>query len=214
MTEFFDITRTLRNGMAVWPGDPEFRQRRVIQIKEGGSTNVTEICLGTHTGTHVDAPLHMDDSGGDAAAIPLGSLVGPARVVQMDAKTSIRAADLSPLDWAGVERLLFKTRCSSLPESHFDRDFVSLEADAAEFLANRGILLVGTDAPSVDSFDSADLPSHRILTGHGIVILEGIRLDAVPPGDYFLACLPLKLTGADGSPVRAVLWRSPLSFSL
>jgi arylformamidase len=110
-----------------------------------------------------------------------------------------------PLDWQNVERVLFKTRSSSRPENTFDGSFVFLDESAAEFLTQKGILLVGTDAPSVDALDSSDLRSHRILLGHGVAILEGARLGNVPPGDYELICIPLKLAGLDGSPVRAIL---------
>jgi len=204
--EIFDISRTLTQGMPVWPGDPDLTLRRVLRIEDGEPSNVTAITMGTHTGTHIDAPLHVESSGKDAAGIPAHCFVGPARVVQVHADKCIRATDLYRLDWVGVERVLFRTSCSSLAEDCFDPNFVYLAEDASEFLAEKGILLVGTDAPSVDAFDSRELPSHQILIRNGIVILEGVRLGGVLPGDYFLACLPLKIAGADGSPVRAVLW--------
>ena len=212
--EIYDISQILCSGVAVWPGDPEFRHRLTMLIAEGAPSNVSAVDMCVHTGTHVDAPLHLDVTGCDVASVSLAPYIGPARVFAIPSQKSIRISDLSELDWDGVQRVLFKTRSSSLPERPFDGNYVYLDQAAARFLAEKEILLVGTDAPSVDDFHGTDLPSHRILTGRGIVILEGIRLDAVPPGDYFLACLPLKLTGADGSPVRAVLWRSPLSFSL
>lgn len=203
--KIYDISRTLCGGMAVWPGDPEFSRRHTMRIAEGGSSNVSAIDLCVHTGTHVDAPLHIDDSGCDIDRVPLDRFIGPARVLAFPAAKSIRASDLSGLDWSGVERVLFKTRSSGLPEHHFDTDYVYLEADAAGFLVEKGIRLVGTDAPSVDDFAGADLPAHRVLLQHGIVILEGARLEQVPPGDYELVCFPLKIAGSDGSPVRAIL---------
>ena len=205
--EIFDISQTLREGMPVWPGDPAFRQQPVLRIGNGDPANVLALQLGTHTGTHMDAPLHVDDSGADAAGIPLRHCVGPARVFSIHTKQRISAADLIPLDWRGVERVLFRTGSGRLPEHPFDTGFAYLTADAAEFLAAKGILLVGTDAPSVDPFESAELPSHKILAGRGTAILEGVRLCAVPPGDYNIVCLPLKIAGADGSPVRAILWK-------
>jgi arylformamidase len=205
--EIYDISRTLSSGIAVWPGDPEFRQRRAMSIAWGASSNVSAVDMCVHTGTHVDAPLHLDDAGSDIALIPLDRFIGPARVLAIEAETSIRASDLSGLNWANVERVLFKTRSSSQPEQRFDGNYVYLDADAAGLLAEKGIRLVGTDAPSVDDFARADLSAHRILLQHGIVILEGARLEHVPPGDYELICFPLKLAGSDGSPVRAVLRR-------
>jgi arylformamidase len=202
--EIYDISRTLCRGIAVWPGDPEFRSRWVMRIREGASSNVSAVDLCVHTGTHVDAPLHLDDSGYNIADAPLDRFVGSARVLAIPAAKSIRASDLSGLDWTNVERVLFKT-CSSLPEQRFDENYVYIEKDAARFLVEKGILLVGTDAPSIDEFASRDLLSHRILLQHGIVILESARLHHVPAGDYELICLPLKLEGLEGSPVRAIL---------
>ena len=202
--EIYDISRTLCRGIAVWPGDPDFRSRWVMRIREGASSNVSAVDLCVHTGTHVDAPLHLDDSGYDIADAPLARFVGSARVLSIPAAKSIRASDLSVLDWTNVERVLFKT-CSSLPEQRFDENYVYIEKDAAGFLVEKGILLVGTDAPSVDEFASRDLLSHRILLQHGIVILESAHLHHVPAGDYELICLPLKLEGLEGSPVRAIL---------
>jgi arylformamidase len=203
--EIYDISQTLCSGIAIWPGDPDFRYRKTMSIADGKSSNVSAIDMCVHTGTHVDAPLHLDDAGCDIACASLDRFIGPARVLAISAEKSIRAADLSGLDWTNVERVLFKTRSSSLPGQRFDENYVYLEEDAAGFLAEKGILLVGTDAPSVDDFAGTDLPSHRILLQHGIVILEGARLEHVPSGDYELACLPLKLAGSDGSPVRAIL---------
>jgi arylformamidase len=205
--DIYDISQTLREGMAIWPGDPQFLQRRVQRIQDGEPANVSTLEMGTHTGTHIDAPLHLDDAALDAANMPVRNFIGPTRVFSISAEKCIRAADLEGLDWQGVERALFKTRNSDIEVSSFDTSFVYFDKDAASFLAERRILLVGIDAPSADAFDSKELPSHRILLGNGIVLLESIRLAGVPPGDYSLACLPLKLAGSDGSPVRAVLLR-------
>jgi arylformamidase len=203
--EVYDISQTLCREIAVWPGDPEFRSRWVMRSCEGASSNVSAVDLCVHTGTHVDAPLHLDVSGYDVVGAPLNRFIGSARVLAIPAAKSIRASDLSELDWTRVERVLFKTRCSSLPEQRFHENYVYIEKDAAGFLVDKGMLLVGTDALSVDDFASTDLPSHRMLLQHGIVILEGARLQHVPPGDYELICLPLKLAGLEGSPVRAIL---------
>ena len=203
--QIYDISQTLSGGVAVWPGDPEFRHRRTARIANGASSNVSAVDMCVHTGTHVDAPLHLDDSGCDIADAPLSRCIGPVRIFEIPSRKSIRASDLSGLDWTGVERVLFKTCGSRAPEQPLDGNYACLEEDAAGFLVEKGILLAGTDAPSVDPFSSTDLPSHRILLQHGIVILEGARLEHVPPGDYELVCLPLKLAGSDGSPVRAIL---------
>jgi arylformamidase len=200
-----DISQTLCREVAVWPGDPEFRSRRPMKLEEGESSNVSAIDMCVHTGTHIDAPLHLDNSGSDIASIPLHHFIGNVRVFSIPAEKCIRLSDLLPLDWQNVERALFKTRSSDRPENAFDSSFVFLDESAAGFLTQKGLLLVGTDAPSVDAFDSPDLPSHRILLSHGIAILEGARLESVSPGDYELICIPLKLAGLEGSPVRAIL---------
>jgi arylformamidase len=197
----------LVEGMAVWPRDPEFVQRKALSLAKGEPSNVSEIRLSTHTGTHIDAPLHIDDSGTDVTGIPLRFLIGPVRVIQFSQETCIRAANLHPLDWQGVERVLFRTRSERMAEDCFDPNFIYLDEDAAQFLAGKGMRLVGTDSPSIDAFDSIGLFSHKALLRGGTVILENARLSGIKPGDYNLVCLPLKLFGADGSPARAILWR-------
>jgi arylformamidase len=204
--EIYDISQVLREGVAVWPGDPQYQTRRIMTIQSGGSSNVSAVDMCVHTGTHIDAPRHLLDFGGDAASVPVDQCIGPVRVFSISVRECIRAADLIALDWQGVQRALFRTR-SDIPHNGFDGTFVYFKEDAAEFLIQKEVLLVGIDAPSVDAFDSVSLPSHRILLNQGTVILEGIQLGNVRPGDYELICLPLKLAGLDGSPVRAILRR-------
>lgn len=201
----YDISQTLRPGIAVWPGDQKFLRRWTMEMRKGCSCNVSSVTMSVHTGAHVDAPYHFDDSGPGVAQVGLEPYLGRARVVAVEARKSITAADLEPIDWRGVERVLFKTPASAWPEDLFRKDYTSLAEDGAGFLGQLGLRLVGTDAPSIDAFESKDLCSHRALLRHGVAVLEGIRLAGVPPGDYELICLPLKLEGLDGSPVRAIL---------
>jgi len=162
--------------------------------------------MSVHTGTHVDSPYHFHETGPDIASVPLRHYIGPARVLRLPGRQRlIDAAYLGTQDWRGVERVLFKTDASNQPEEKFTRDYACLTEDGAEFLGLRHVLLAGTDAPSVDAFDSRILPCHNVLLRHGVAILEGARLAAVPPGDYELICLPLRFAGLDGSPVRAIL---------
>ncbi len=203
--KIYDISQTLHEGMSVWPGDPPFRQHQLLQIREGTASNVSALEMSVHTGTHIDVPLHLNVSGLDTAGMPLHPFIGSARVFSISVHQCIRTTDLSILDWRGVERALFKTRSSGSAEFSFQEEFVYFQEDAAEFLARQGVLLVGTDAPSVDAAGSKKLSVHRMLLEHEIVILENARLEGVPPGDYELICLPLKLSGSDGSPVRAIL---------
>ncbi len=203
--QIYDISQTILEGIAVWPGDQKFRVRWTMKLNAGDSCNVSAVTMSNHTGTHVDAPYHFDPSGADIGSVALAHYLGPARVLPLQVDGFITAADLEKISWQGIERVIFKTRSSDLPEDRFDRSFVYLREDAAEFLGRRRLLLVGTDGPSVDAFGSKALRSHKILLKHGIAILEGARLAHVPAGDYELICLPLKFGGLDGSPVRAIL---------
>jgi len=161
--------------------------------------------MSLHTGTHLDAPCHFVDIGDDITGVPLSHYVGRARVVTAKVERCISAGDLAALSWDGVERILFKTRPDHSDENRFDPHFVYLTEEGANFIGSRNIVLVGTDSPSVDDFESRTMQVHKALLSHGVAILEGLRLSHVPDGDYELICLPLKLAGADGSPVRAVL---------
>ncbi len=199
----YDISQTLHAGMPVWPGDQKFRVRWSMRKDKGDSCNVSAVTMSVHTGTHVDAPFHFEDSGPDAAAISLEPFVGAARVVEIGAAASVGIADLDSLAAGGVKRVLLKTR--AVAEEVFRRDYPHLSEEAAGYLGRLGVVLVGTDAPSIDAFGSKSLGAHKALLRYGVAILEGLRLEFVPPGDYELIALPLKLRGLDGSPVRAIL---------
>jgi arylformamidase len=141
--------------------------------------------------------------------IPLECLVGPARVVDVRPARSIGRAEIEALDWVGVERVLFRTENSDhWNDGEFFDDFVGLEPEAARFLVEHGVRLVGIDYLSIDRFRRPDHPSHMVLLGASVVVLEGLNLKDIPPGDYELAALPLKLEGADGAPARAILIRN------
>jgi arylformamidase len=204
----YDISVPIRNRMHVWPTDPDVRLQTTRHSSGDGSHEVavTAIRFGSHTGTHVDAPSHMIGDAATLSEIPLESLVGPARVVEIPAAKSISRESLQALDWRNVQRVLFRTVNSghwSLPAFH--RDFVYLEPDAARLLVERGVRLVGIDYLSIDAFTSVDHATHFVLLSESVVVLEGLDLSDVPAGDYQLVALPLKLDGADGAPVRAIL---------
>jgi arylformamidase len=205
--EIYDISQTLREGIAVWPGDQEFRCHWTMRLHEGDACNVSAVTMSIHTGTHLDSPFHFEESGIDIAAVPLRHCIGPVRVVSMDGAECITRMELERLNWDGVERVLFKTRSSNLSEDQFESGFAYLSEDGAEFLGRRALLLVGIDTPSVDAYASKSFRSHKVLLSHGVAILEGTRLAHVPDGDYGLVCLPLKFAGLEGSPVRAILMR-------
>jgi arylformamidase len=202
-----DISLTLRQRMPVYPGEPPPLLEPTSQMERGEPYNLSRLTIGTHTGTHIDAPRHFLPSGTSVDQIPVDLLVGPALVVQMAVEQEIAAADLEASAIPpGTERLLFKTRNSRLlDDDDFRRDFVYVTLDAARWLVERGVRLVAIDYLSVERMDAQPNIVHQTLLRAGVVIVEGADLRQVAPGPYLLACLPLKIEGADGSPVRAVL---------
>jgi arylformamidase len=177
----------------------------------GDSCSVSRITLSPHTGAHVDAPLHvLDGTGGaedrtsaDVGSLALDSFIGPCRVFCISSDEAIARRTVESLPLAGVSRALFRTRAQA-NHTVFPSTFAHFSADAAEFLAAH-VRLVGIDTPSVDRWDSKDLPAHRALFARGVAVLEGLDLTEAADGEYELIALPLRLTDLDGSPVRAVL---------
>lgn len=205
----YDVTVTLRSGMPTWDGEPGPECRPIKRIGvDGEPAQVSLLTLGTHSGTHVDAPSHFIPGGGTVEALPLEALVGPCRVVEVGGGASIEPTALEPVA-AGAHRLLLKTASGHLwGEPEFRRDFVALSPESAAWLVAQGVLLVGIDYLSIDPYDAEPAAAHLTLLGAGVVVLEGLDLRGVPAGEYDLAALPLKVAGADGAPARVVL-RSP-----
>ena len=193
--------------MIVFDGDPEVSVERVSDIARGDLANISRVALGTHTGTHVDAPLHFIGGGPGIDRLPLDVLVGPALVADARAAPGdIDAAALAALGVpAGTERLLLRTRNEGLWErGEFTRDYVGVAADAAQALVDMGVRLVGIDYLSIaPSSDPA--PTHRTLLGAGVVVVEGLDLSAAAPGRHDMVLLPLRIEGGDGAPARALL---------
>jgi arylformamidase len=191
----------------VWPGDTDYAFRLVARIRDGSSVNVGSVTMSVHTGAHTDAPFHFDDAGTDIASVDLAKYLGPCVVASVRPKQGgIAPPDLPASldrDLARAPRLLLRTY-ETRPAA-FDRGMHHLTPALADHLADRGVVLVGLDTDSMDAFDSKDLPSHHRLAERGVAILEGIDLSGVAPGVYDLIALPLRLEGADASPVRAVL---------
>jgi len=206
MGRLLDVTVPLSPRVPTFPGDPCFQRHLVHDMATGAPCNVSEMVLGTHAGTHVDAPLHFIPDGAPVEALPLRALVGRARVVAVPDAAAVTAAHVRGWDLTGVERLLVRTRNSgTLASAEFRQDFVYLEPEAAQILAARGLLLFGWDYLSIERFGSGDFAAHLALLGAGVVLVEGLDLSAAEPGDYRLACLPLSIVGADGAPARVVL---------
>ena len=207
--KIYDISLTITPGLPVWPGDPPVMLKRVSKMEEGKHNNVSQLALSAHAGTHVDAPYHFIADGETIEKLPLEILVGPAQVVELPADcTEITAQILrqAGID-DGMQRVLLKTRNSrywTQPGLPFQTDFAALSPDGAEYLVARGVRLIGIDYFSIAPFNDS-VPTHRVLLGAKLIILEGADLSQVPVGHYQLYCLPLKLGGSDGAPARAIL---------
>ena len=203
----YDVSMPLRDGGLIYPGDPEIRLRAHSSIARGDPANVSALELGSHSGTHVDAPSHFIAGGAPVDRIAIGRLVGPAIVLDLPgALPAVGAAELAAHDLHGQRRVLLKTRNSARAgRPGFTSDYCALAPDGAEHLLDRGVELVGIDYLSVERFGSEDFAVHHLLLDRGVVIVEGLDLTAVPPGVYQFICLPLRLEGLDGAPARAVL---------
>lgn len=204
MTKIYDITRTITSGMDVYPGDPEVRIASVADVREGDPSTVSALAMGSHAGTHVDAPLHLFPDGVGVDRISPDRLFGPATVIDAGDIISIGRehfdASLPP---EGCERLLLKTRSEGRDGVH-----AFLTPEAARWLVDKDLRLFGIDGPSVDAPEDDSLPVHRILLDAGVVIVEGLDLHGVPAGAYTLVCMPLKLKDCDGAPARVMLLES------
>ncbi|HVP21013.1 MAG TPA: cyclase family protein [Anaerolineaceae bacterium] len=209
MPKLYDISATLVNGFPVWPGDPEIRLEQFSRIEDGAEANVSQLCMPVHGGTHMDAPYHFVQGGKTIEELPLEVLIGPAQVIQLADSVKVITGDIvrSSGIQRGIERVLFKTRNSQYwihSSGQFHQDFTAMDADGAQAIVDMGIKLVGIDYFSIAPFDSS-VPTHTVLLGNGVAILETCNLSQVEPGLYTLAALPIKLGGSDGAPTRAVL---------
>jgi arylformamidase len=204
----YDVTLTISPDMPVWPGDTPPALVRVDSLAKGDEANTSKITMSVHTGTHVDAPDHFLGNGKTVDQMPLDALLGRAYVLYLPEIEHITAralelADIPPR----TRRLLFKTRNSEYwakGVKTFQTDFAALTPDAAQYLVDRNVRLVGVDYLSVAPYHDST-PSHRILLEAGVVVLEGLDLSQVSQGRYTITCLPLKLGGSDGAPARVIL---------
>jgi arylformamidase len=205
----WDVSMPVRNGGLVYPGNPPIAISLMQSIAKGDTANVSRLDFGSHTATHVDAPLHFMAGGAGVDELPLDVLIGPARLIAVpDDAMSVGEAELRKHDLKGVTRLLIRSRNSAWLASgdpEFHKDFTHVAPDGASYLVSIGVRLVGVDYLSVEQFHSAEHRTHRTLLDNGVVIVEGMVLSEPPPGDYDLYCLPLLLAGLDGAPARAVL---------
>jgi arylformamidase len=206
----WDISPPVHAAAPVFPGDARYEQRWAASIGPGCPVNVATLTLSPHTGAHADAPLHYDANGAAVGALDLTPYLGPCRV--------IHAIGVAPLvEWRHIvhaidptlpPRVLVRTY-ERMPAERWDEALTAYAPETIEALADRGVALVGIDTASIDPAASKTLASHQVIRRRGLRVLENLVLDAVPEGDYELIALPLKLTSADASPVRAVLRALP-----
>jgi arylformamidase len=207
MPRIYDVSLPVLDGGLVYPGNPPIQIGAQQAIAQGAGANVSALAFGSHTGTHVDAAKHFFDDGQTIDQLPLDRLIGRALLVAVpDDVDAVTADHLARLDLGDHTRVLIRTRNSAYnQEREFRRDYTYLAPDGAEFLAARGVELVGVDYLSIEQFRSGHHRTHRTLLERAIVIVEGLALADVPAGEYQLICLPLRLAGLDGAPARAVL---------
>jgi arylformamidase len=200
----YDISPTLSPALAVWPGDTPLSREVLQEMRDGDSLTLSTLHATVHLGAHADAPSHYGVDGYSIEARALEPYLGPCRVLRPAPPLSARLGPELLPEGLGAERVLFAT--GSYPDPNaFNRDFAALSPELIHELNRRGVKLVGVDTPSVDSFDSKELPTHKACLDHDMAILEGLVLEGVPEGLYELIALPLKLKGFDASPVRAIL---------
>lgn len=207
----YDLSVSISSELPSWPGDPAIKIDNWSSLANGAGANVSALCFSAHTGTHVDAPAHFIEGAKQVEALDLEVLIGEAQVIvvpddQQKIDEAFVAVNCSP----ETKRILFKTRNSAFwtgDNTDFRTDFTHLDLEAARRLVAQGVKLVGIDYLSIESFHSRDNEVHRALLSHEVIILEGLNLAHVPPGQYELICLPLRLRTplGDGAPARAVL---------
>lgn len=200
-----DISRSLTESTAVFPGDRPVALEWTGRQDDGEAVTISALHTSVHAGTHADAPLHFQPHGAPIDALPLSVFVGPAVVLDTPTRDAIRPLHCPPEKIQGRRRVLFRSPFSKHDGTSWSDDFPHIHPDTAHHLAEHDVVLIGTDAPSVDPADSSRLPAHHTLADCGIAILENLDLTDAKPGTYWLSAAPLKLVGRDGAPVRAVL---------
>jgi arylformamidase len=208
LPKLLDVSVPLTAGLPVYPGNPAFELQPIKRIAEGGSSNVSRLVMGTHTGTHVDAPLHFFDGAAGVDELPVNLLLGRARVVEIPRRGGIAAADLEAAGLREDLRVLLKTSNSALWNAGgFREDYTHLTDSGARYLVEQGVKVVGVDYLSVEQFKKAGAPAHRALLSAGVIIIEGLNLSDAEAGMYEMYCLPLRVAGGDGAPARVILKR-------
>ena len=202
--KIIDISQRIHPEMLVYPGDPKFHARSVSSFKQGDGCEVSELTIGSHCGTHLDAPKHMIKDGASLEGIPLENFYGPCRVITL-AGSVISEKMVADAGICDGERIIIRTdpQGKYTSQNRFNPSVLSMRA--AQYLAQKKLRLLGIDAPTVENIEMCDGEVHKVLLGSGTVLLEGLCLENAPDGEYILSAFPLKLSGENGSPCRAVL---------
>ena len=205
--DWIDISLTIETGRIVWPGDPGVEVSKLLQIENGDICNTSLLTCPVHVGTHVDAPLHFVDGGDGIESLPLYSLAGKAKVIEIKNETEIPLGEIENSDINEGDIVLFKTINSTvyLKEKSFNEEYVYLSTEAAEYLVMKKIATVGIDYYSIAGVNNNLIECHQVLLGAKVTIIEGLDLSGISPGEYEFVCLPLKIKGSDGSPARAII---------
>jgi arylformamidase len=205
MPKIWDISPPINALSPVFPGDTAYAQQWVANIGPGCPVNVSAVTLSPHVGAHADAPLHYDPSGQTIGDVPLDAFIGPCRVIHaIGCGPLVECRHIEHAMHDVPERVLIRVY-ERMPQTAFDPALPAFAPATVERLADLGVKLIGIDSASIDPADSKPLPSHQVIRQRGLRVLENLLLDDVPEGDYELIALPLKLTSADASPVRAIL---------
>lgn len=207
---WIDVTAALDPARTpVYEGDAPMRFDLLKDMRKGDNLTLSALSLGAHSGTHIDAPMHFIAAGAPIDQVALDPLIGAARVIDIaDSVQAIDAMELNRHEWRGAARVLFRTRSTLrgwMDSVEFHRDFAYVAPDAAQLLADAGVLLVGVDYISAEQFGAPEPRTHQILLGRGIPIVEGLDLRPVQAGDYDVIVLPLKVAGHEGAPARAIM---------
>lgn len=200
---WIDITQTLKKGIPNWPGDTPFSYELSYTKEQTGSVNIGKIVTSLHTGTHADAPYHFDSEGETIDQLDVNHFIGACIVIDCRSQKEITAEWLENFHFQGVCHVLLKT--IDKINNHFPNSIPIIHENVATFLKERGIKLLGVDIPSVDALTSKEVATHHALYKAGIYIIEGLVLEEIEEGFYDFIGLPLKIEGADGAPIRAVI---------
>jgi len=203
--KIYDLTITINNETLKWPSDPDIEIKKFLSIKNGDKVNLSILKLGSHTGTHIDAPFHFLKNGKSIDKIDIKNLIGKCFVKFVNSDV-ITIEEIKDIDYKNYDKILFKTKNSKyLKKVKFFKNYVYLSKEAAGFLVKKKVKLIGIDYLSIEGFGSVDNYVHKILLKNEVIIIEGLDMSKVGEGEYFLISLPLKLGGLDGSPARVIL---------